>query len=58
MKKTIFLLFAVSMFFSSCKKNTLDPSGQFNIKVINASATAGPQSFTLAGLVLISGDLI
>lgn len=57
MKKTIFLLFALSIFFASCEKNTLDPSGQFNIKVVNASATAGPQSFTLAGSILISGGL-
>lgn len=57
MKKQIFLLFAVSIFFSSCEKNTLDPSGQFNIKVVNASSAAGPQSFTLAGSVLISGGL-
>jgi len=50
-----FLIAAVSI--SSCKKNTIDPSGQFNIKVVNASATAGAQSFTLAGNVLISGGL-
>ncbi|EDM35944.1 hypothetical protein PBAL39_23092 [Pedobacter sp. BAL39] len=43
--------------FFSCKKNTLDPSGQFNIKVVNASATAGAQSFTLAGNVLLNGGL-
>ncbi|MDN5286898.1 MAG: hypothetical protein JWR38_3172 [Mucilaginibacter sp.] len=43
--------------FSSCKKNNIDPSGQFNLKVVNASPTAGPQSFTLAGTVLVSGGL-
>jgi hypothetical protein len=52
----IALLIAV-ISISSCKKNTIDPSGQFNIKVVNASATAGAQSFTLAGNVLISGGL-
>ncbi|MDP9076540.1 MAG: DUF4397 domain-containing protein [Bacteroidota bacterium] len=43
--------------FTSCKKNTIDPSGQFNIKVVNAAATSGPQSFTLANSVLVSGGL-
>ncbi|MDB5086518.1 MAG: hypothetical protein JWR09_512 [Mucilaginibacter sp.] len=43
--------------FSSCKKNNIDPSGQFHLKIVNASATAGPQSFTLAGTVLVSGGL-
>lgn len=42
---------------SSCKKNTIDPSGQFNIKVVNASATSGSQSFTLAGSMLVTGGL-
>ncbi|WP_345948935.1 DUF4397 domain-containing protein [Mucilaginibacter sp. PAMB04274] len=51
----IFLLTAIA--FSSCKKNDIDDSGQFNIKVVNASATAGPQTFTLAGNVLISSGL-
>jgi hypothetical protein len=50
------MLIAVAS-ISSCKKNTIDPSGQFNIKVVNASATAGVQSFTLAGLVLVNGGL-
>ncbi|WP_344757736.1 DUF4397 domain-containing protein [Mucilaginibacter dorajii] len=50
-------LFIAVLAISSCKKNTIDPSGQFNIKVVNASATAGPQSFTLAGNVLVSGGL-
>ncbi|WP_184541958.1 DUF4397 domain-containing protein [Mucilaginibacter sp. FT3.2] len=51
------MLMVTALSFSSCKKNTIDPSGQFNIKVVNASATAGPQSFTLANNVLVSGGL-
>lgn len=43
--------------FSSCEKNTIDPSGQFNIKVVNAASTSGPQSFTIANSVLVSGGL-
>ncbi|MDN3583890.1 DUF4397 domain-containing protein [Mucilaginibacter flavus] len=50
-------LFIAALSISSCKKNTIDPSGQFNIKVVNASATAGAQSFTLANNVLVSGGL-
>ncbi|MES2064610.1 MAG: DUF4397 domain-containing protein [Bacteroidota bacterium] len=50
-------LMVAGTLISSCKKNTIDPSGQFNIKVVNASATAGAQSFTLAGNVLVSGGL-
>jgi hypothetical protein len=46
-----------AIFFSSCEKNTIDPSGQFNIKAVNAAATSGPQSFTLANSVLVSGGL-
>lgn len=53
----LLLVVIVAVFFFSCEKNTLDSSGQFNIKVVNASATAGPQSFTLAGSVLVSGGL-
>ena len=49
--------FLIIISITSCKKNTIDPSGQFNIKVVNASATAGPQSFTLAGNVLVNGGL-
>ena len=49
------LITAVSFF--SCKKNTIDPSGQFNIKVVNAAATSAAQSFTLANSVLVSGGL-
>ncbi|EHQ26103.1 DUF4397 domain-containing protein [Mucilaginibacter paludis] len=52
----IAMVIAVAL-ISSCKKNTIDPSGQFNIKVVNASATAGAQSFTLAGNVLVNGGL-
>ena len=44
-------------FFSSCKKNDIDDTGQFRLKVVNASPTAGPQTFTLAGKVLISNAL-
>lgn len=50
-----FLVVAES--FSSCAKNTIDKSGQFNIKVVNAAATSGAQSFTLAGSVLVAGGL-
>ncbi|GAA4327087.1 hypothetical protein GCM10023149_30300 [Mucilaginibacter gynuensis] len=50
-------LLIATITISSCKKNSIDPSGQFNIKVVNASATAGAQSFTLAGNVLINGGL-
>ncbi|HEX8024049.1 DUF4397 domain-containing protein [Mucilaginibacter sp.] len=50
-------LVVAAICFSSCKKNTIDPSGQFNIKVVNASPNAGAQSFTLAGNVLVSGGL-
>lgn len=50
-------LLAAVVAISSCKKNTIDPSGQFNIKVVNASATSGPQSFTLAGNILVSDGL-
>ncbi|TWI95093.1 uncharacterized protein DUF4397 [Mucilaginibacter frigoritolerans] len=49
--------FMAAVAISSCKKNTIDPSGQFNIKVVNAAATSGAQSFTLANNVLISGGL-
>jgi hypothetical protein len=51
------VLMALVIFFSSCEKNNIDPSGQFHLKVVNASPTAGPQSFTLAGTVLVSGGL-
>ncbi|OKS87492.1 DUF4397 domain-containing protein [Mucilaginibacter polytrichastri] len=50
-----FVIAAISI--SSCKKDTIDASGQFNIKVVNAAATSGAQSFTLAGNVLVSGGL-
>lgn len=43
--------------FSSCKKNDIDDTGQFRLKVVNASPTAGPQTFTLAGTVLVSNGL-
>jgi len=51
------VLMIAAIFFSSCEKNTIDPSGQFNIKVVNAASTSGPQSFTLANAVLVSGGL-
>lgn len=50
-------LLTIALSFSSCEKNTIDPSGQFNIKVVNAAATSGAQSFTLANSVLVSGGL-
>jgi hypothetical protein len=50
-------LLVTAVSFSSCKKNNIDPSGQFHLKIVNASATAGAQSFTLAGTVLVSGGL-
>jgi len=50
-------LLAMIAFFASCKKNDVDPAGTFNIKVVNASPNSGPQSFTLAGKVLVSGGL-
>lgn len=52
----LFLVVA-AISFSSCEKNTIDPSGQFNIKVVNAASTSGPQSFTLANAVLVNGGL-
>lgn len=51
----IILLVAVGL--SSCEKNNEDPSETFDIKVVNASETAGPQSFTLVDRVLVSGGL-
>ena len=44
-------------FFLSCKKNNIDPDGSMDLKVVNASPDAGPQSFTLADQLLISGGL-
>lgn len=43
--------------FSSCKKNNVDDTGQFKLKIVNASATSSPQSFTLAGSILVSEGL-
>ncbi|MBB6111973.1 protein of unknown function [Mucilaginibacter lappiensis] len=43
--------------FSSCKKNDVNPSETFDIKVVNASVTAGSQSFTLVDKVLVNGGL-
>lgn len=63
MKKSIYQFLLTSLTAvvligsTSCEKNTIDPSGQFNIKVVNAASTSGPQSFTLANTVLISGGL-
>jgi hypothetical protein len=56
-EKTNFLTFCAIHIFFLLRKNTLDPSGQFNVKAVNASATAGPQSFALAGSVLIRKGL-
>lgn len=50
-------LIIASLFLSSCEKNTIDPSGQFNIKVVNAASASGPQSFTLANSLLLNGGL-
>jgi hypothetical protein len=50
-------LLIATISFSSCEKNTIDPSGQFNIKVVNASATSAAQSFSLANAVIVSGGL-
>src|ERR1700720_1248528 len=44
-------------YMTSCKKNNIDPSGSMNLKVVNAAPNSGPQSFTLADQVLISGGL-
>ncbi|TDO24558.1 DUF4397 domain-containing protein [Pedobacter duraquae] len=46
-----------SVLFSSCEKNDIDNSGQFHLKIVNASPTAGAQTFTLAGNVLVSNGL-
>jgi Domain of unknown function (DUF4397) len=50
-----FVLFVAS--FASCKKNDINPDGYMNLKVVNAAPNSGPQSFTLANQVLISGGL-
>jgi len=50
-------LLIIAISFSSCKKNDVNPSETFDIKVVNASETSGTQSFTLADKVLISGGL-
>ena len=51
------ILLIVLSSFSSCKKNDVNPSETFDIKVVNASETSGSQSFTLADKVLINGGL-
>jgi len=58
--KSVFtaLTFIVTVLLSSsCKKNTIDPSGQFNIKVVNAAATSSSQTFNLANSTLVSNGL-
>lgn len=45
------------MSFSACEKNTIDPSGSFNLKVVNAAQDVPAQSFTIAGEKIISGGL-
>ncbi len=58
--QTIFSILLICLFtgvVSSCKKNDIDDSGQFDLKVIHAAAGLGAQSFTLAGHTLISGGL-
>lgn len=51
------LALIVAATFSSCEKNDVDNSGQFRLKVVNASPTSGPQTFTLAGNLLVSNGL-
>ncbi|MCX2483090.1 DUF4397 domain-containing protein [Pedobacter sp. MR2016-24] len=51
------LALIVAATFSSCEKNDVDNSGQFRLKVVNASPTSGPQTFTLAGTLLVSNGL-
>lgn len=57
--KNVFLGFSLILIalISSCKKNDIDDSGQFRLKVVNASPAAGPQTFTLAGTLLVSNGL-
>ena len=50
-------LLLLSDSFTSCKKNNIDTYGTMNLKVVNAAPDSGPQSFTLADQVLISGGL-
>lgn len=42
---------------TSCEKNDIDDNGQFHLKVVNLSPTAGPQTFTLAGTTLVNSGL-
>ncbi|WP_442588654.1 DUF4397 domain-containing protein [Pedobacter sp. AW31-3R] len=51
------LALALTLLSSACKKNDIDNSGQFLLKVVNASPTAGPQTFTLAGTILVNTGL-
>ena len=51
------LALIVAATLSSCEKNDVDNSGQFRLKVVNASPTSGPQTFTLAGTLLVSNGL-
>ena len=55
MTAAAFVLFVASI--ASCKKNDINPDGYMNLKVVNAAPNSGPQSFTLAGQVLVSGGL-
>lgn len=55
MTAAAFVLFVAS--FASCKKNDVNPDGYMNLKVVNAAPNSGPQSFTLANQVLVSGGL-
>jgi len=60
MKKKLLTPTALLMFagiFTSCKKNDIDPGGYMHLKVVNAAPSSGPQRFTLADQVLISGGL-
>lgn len=57
-KRTITFAFILpAILLSSCKKNTIDPSGSFDIRVVNAAPGTGPQSFAIAGQVIVAGGL-
>jgi hypothetical protein len=51
------MILVLAIFFSSCEKNDIDPSGSINLKVVNAAPGAGAQNFTLADKVLVAGGL-
>lgn len=51
------LMVLVASVLSSCKKNDIDDTGQFRLKVVNASPGSAPQTFTLAGKLLVGNGL-